>query len=793
MRIAGATPKLTGWQIAAKMTDDQLGLLGKIAEEKGYTTQAMVARLGLAGAGGFLEMASLSEERSGTEKKVMRTVGALLLMAAGGSAVSSWMKRSAYTRNMILAWHPEAILTKTTGQQEVRSWRELVATSKALGTTHGEMMRQTFKDERSKFAAMFVLDEGAEIAPEYAFLNVAQQNAAKAGHELNLWLGMRMKELGIIDDYVQNYVRHLLPPETYAKWRQTYPVALSTGGPFTKHRKIPSLRELIEFSREQGLPGPIMDPAHAQHYHIQEAYRAIANANMKKSLERVGMIRALGKGEVPNAGWEEIRGMRGKVAPKELATAIENMSAPRASSNEIANAADVLKSYWMRSIMFWFWEHGLNAMRSIPAISLNPVTVSKGLVRSWKAVTNADPVLFEWARYGGNPFGRPDYGVQTARTFERAISGLDKHAPSIRNLQMRGAHLIHMQDRLLWNKIIPTIGMFAYSTEMKRWAESVGYKFMPNSPEYAAAARRIADFSNRIMGKVPTEMQNPTLARTMRLMLFSPQWSLTRISITGHAMGELGDFAAGNLKWNAALNLQFKMRQLLALAAVTWVGSKLLSGEEPVFNENTNKFYMKTKLRSATGRRIGVDLAGWWQDDIKLFNAPDQFLMGRLNPSLNAIKQMVEGRDYLGRRMTGMQRLDNLLKSFGPPAELAEFSIRGVEPGRMTGGELLQRASGIAATANISSLPATIDVTISRVAKRILREQGIPANEDNVYDIARQMRINLLQGGDITQGVISSLAYMKRQHEREAGIASWLWQKGREVLSATQQALQPLR
>lgn len=785
-------PKLTAWQMAAHMTDEQLGRWAKLMDERGAASQAVLARLSLAGVGGFFEVAARADELPiiGTvgpgERKAMHTVGRFLMFAAGASTFAGWMRNRQVVRRVLLAHNPTLAFTGSTKEAFQLYW-EMMTSGKGTAKTQERMLRSIFADERSRRSAMFVLDEGA-IAPEYAFLSAKQQVEAAEMHQYNLWLGRRLQDLGVIERHREDYVRHLLPPETFARWRQNPQAALPTGGAFTRRRRFASLRELEAWAQRENLAGPIMDPSVVQALHIREAHRAIGNVMLRKDLERLGLVWKPVEGEVVPVGMREVKGMRGKVAPDEVATAIENISAPRASEQEWINGLDTIKGWWMRSIMLWIWEHGLNALRSVPGLTLNPVAGARGLSRAHKAVMNADPVFIEGIRHGGNPFGRPDFGARTAKTFEGVMSKLGEHAPTIVRLQKAGAHLVHLQDRGLWDHTIPTIWMFAYSTEMKRWSDVAvrklvkgSNKYLPGSPEYRDAARRAAQFANNVVGKLPTEMQNPAVARAMRLTLFSPQWSLTRISLTAHAGGELGDVVAGKLPMHDAMYLRFKTRQLLALVGVTWAGSRLISGKDPEFNPNTNKFYMQTGLKTDTGRKLGVDLAGWWQDDIKFFNVPDQFLLARLNPSFRVVGETIEGRDFTGRRMTGMQRVENLIRSFGPPGETLELLAR-LQAGGMRPAEAVQRISNVLATGNVSSLPRPLDVAISRYAKRLLQRVGIPANDSNVFDLSRLIRSNYLMGRDLLDDNVMRFVAYRRRSTKIRQPLDWFFHETKEAI-----------
>src|SRR5207247_699221 len=132
--------------------------------------------------------------------------------------------------------------------------------------------------------------------------------------------------------------------------------------------------------------------------------------------------------------------------------------------------------------------------------------------------------------------GRPDYGPR-ANEFWKSLT----RRVGLPSVGAKVDKLMEINDRILWDKIIPSLQMFTYTTRMRDWVESTGGKFSPGTPEYLAQARRVADFANTVAGRVPQELVNPNLARGMRLLLFSPQWTMTRLGLTVHAAGDLSE------------------------------------------------------------------------------------------------------------------------------------------------------------------------------------------------------------------------------------------------------------
>ena len=90
---------------------------------------------------------------------------------------------------------------------------------------------------------------------------------------------------------------------------------------------------------------------------------------------------------------------------------------------------DNAKGWMMRAIMFWFWEHGLNALRALPAMSFRDTLrlfapgMKSEFGSAWALVKRNDPAMLEMAKFGVNFHTRPDFGVH-AKAFESAMSKL---------------------------------------------------------------------------------------------------------------------------------------------------------------------------------------------------------------------------------------------------------------------------------------------------------------------------------------------------------------------------------
>lgn len=786
------TPKpMEGLEIAAHLDDGQLNSLRdqllKIARDRaGFATgRALLLTTGV----GVEGLGVADDNLSPSAKASLRTLGAFLILAAVSPRLAEHFKKAGWSKKFILQYNP-AVAMSSRSANLFKKYVEAMTTSRfdAIGLRNA--ISDIVPDKALHRAFMFAAEEG-QRAPEWHLLSPAQQQAALVLNQMELRRGIILKQEGVIDEYERNYVRHLLPDETFERWRSSGYRVLPVGGAFTQPRRIKTLRDLEAWATSQGLKGPIMNPSGVYALHSAEADRALAVVRLRKALDRVGLVQDFVKGKPLPTGWRPmgILGEQDQMAPEAIASALENISDPRASSSSLVNSLDTVKSYWMRSIMVWPWEHGINVLRSIPAVASNPFAFG----HYWKAVKARDPGLREAATFGADIFSRPDYGI-------RANDGWQKLASYV-NLPKAGAAIdrkFEMMDRWLWEQVVPSLQYFAYAKNMHQWAERTGGKFLPHTPEYQAAGRAAAQFSNVVAGRVPQELANPKLGRLLRLAMFSPQWTTTRLALITHAAGELGEIAAGKLDPRDAAYLPLKMRQLAWGIAITWLGSKLMSGEEPAFNPNSSKFYMDTGLRNAKGKKIGLDMIGWWQTDLQVFNHPFSFMFNRLNPVLKIAGETVSGRDYLGRSMTTGQSISNILGSFGAGAASLTapiaMAVRAAQDRPYTGGEVLQDASHASGAFNTATIPRPMDATLAKMAKRLLLRQRIPATSDNIFELSRILRGNLLNGHSLVDGqVISFLSYYRRAERIAHPIGSVLsgglpgmnelWQESRRVLA----------
>lgn len=778
---------LTSAEIGAHLKPSDLDEFRKklfdLARERGgFAT----TRLLFLGTGSAMEALSFDDNLDSWQKEPLRVLGAALIIGGiTGSAISEWAKT--VTRPMLLRYSPGMVMSATDKEpfyNYLRSFSGIKVDAEQLRRS----IARVFPDQQSQHALMYVADEGPS-APEWHLLSPAQQNSALVLHQMELARGILLKNKGVLDNYINDYVRHLLPPGSFERWKTHGWKTLSTGGAFTKPRRIMSLRDLEAWAAKEGIAGPIMDPSKVYALHDFETNRALATVGLIDELKTKGVI-VPHTGSIPNR-WRPltIAGLTDHIAPDAVASQLD-IIATRGQGDEVLGALGDIKNIWMRAIMMLPWTHGLNGMRAVVAAIGSPHMFGE----AWKAVDRMDPGFMEAAKVGGvNFWARPDFGLKAYDAWTNLLTRI--HLPGAGTL---GANLDRIQERserFLWDKLMPTFQYMIYHTKMMDWAERTGGKFGPESAEYKAMAVRAGEFANRSLGLVPDELQHAGLNRMLRFALFSPKWTLTRIGLMAHAGGDLGEMAAGRLSFNDAWYLHLKMRQLAVGMTTTWILSRLLSHEDPTYNENTSKVYARTGVYNSQGREIGVDVLGWWQDDLKLFNHPWDYISGRLNPMLTIAHEVVTSRDWLGREVTTGEKIGDVAQSLGPYAGIPS-AVATMATGRTAPSDIIGDVGRNLTLYNTSQLPTPMDAALGKIARKTLIDQGLPATGDNIHHLAGIMRNNLVNSRDLIDGsVVSFLSYMKRQETLRHPISSAIgqgpgsgdvqdmWQEARRVLA----------
>ena len=770
--------KMTGMEAMAHLDEKQLDEVAERLKnpskhpELGAVTGDILAKLVLIPAGSLMEWQSANEDLEPWQRRGLRTAGSLLLLGAGAGLLGDFMRRTKFGKNVIYAFNPTGALTQ--GKEQLRRYYEGLNSATLTRFQAERNINMEFPTAQSRRALSFVISEGT-AAPEFHALSASQQQAALQWRQLIANMGQIQRGMGRTEAFTRDHLRSILPRESFDRWE--------THGFGVGNKRVLDTRDLEVWASRQGVPGPILEnPGEYYGKMLSETMRDVYHTALRAQLRAHSILDDIDQKAFPT-GWRRIVGTN-EMAPDEVALALENIKDTRTSSGNLLDAVNTLKGYLMHTIMFFAWEHGLNVLRVLPAVTLNPFSALPQLYAASKAIRALDPGLMDATNHGVAIFDRPETARLMGDEFSRLWGAIG--LPRVGKAFDRFARA---QERLLWDQWVPTMQYFVYMNELNKFTRRFPLAGA-TTPAYEAAARKAADFANLVVGRIPTYLANKAFLRNAQLLMFAPKWSTTRMMITANAFGELNDILAGKLNPRDAIHLWFKTRQVFAGVVTTYLMSKMLSGEDPEYNENTHRFYAKTGLIGDNGREIGVDLTGWWQQDNVFFADIPAFARSKLNPALEIVHEQLTGRDYFGRKMDVPMRLAAIAGQVGPLASIAGTAVQAgrIARGEMEVGEAVRTGLRDIAVGNVATFALPLDVYYSKMATRLLESRGVPATEENVMDLSKHMKANRRAGRPIIdEAVWNSLGWKRRSftasHPIESEIED-LWIEARRSLAS---------
>lgn len=759
---------------------------GGSSNKVGATNFSVIFRVASGGSSALLYGAGVNTQDPKTRKLLMTASGILATLAVMPTK-GGWFEKSELGEALMKMMDLPAFMKSTIGdkaESRFRSATDLMnywtGTAKMRGMAQAKMFKTPM--ERELFAR--ALDDPNNVEVWSQLTHEQQQFVGQEGI-INHQLGQMLKKLGIIENFRDNYVRHIYLDETFNAWRSAKG-SLHPGG-FTKPRVFEKLSDAENWAKANNLPGPLLDGVQLQSKHFLEVGRALMGKQIVDDMKNLGLL--IDRGKTTPLGWvsPKVNGMHDLVAPEAVALGLERLSnyRPGILDTETLKGLDAAKSWMMRSIMAFPWIHGINVVRG--ALALDGTGLA--YTRSLKAMQAADPSIARALKAGVRLFDRPDFAEKHAEGFSFLLDKLGESVgPTIGNATFNPASAaLRAGEHALWDKWVPALGLGAFNKQMYNWAERTGGQFAEGTPEFAAAAREAADFANTVMGKSLDTMKDPGLSYLLRNIFFAPQWMSSRIRISMGALGELRGIATGEVSLGDAKYLPYKVRSLLIGAAFTYVASRLWSGKDPEFNPNNNKFYIRTGVYDRNRREVGVDVAGWWADDVKMFGDPAKYFMNRLSPMIQVAHTMISGRDAFGRSIGGLELADEIANEFGPLGAMGDVGARVLNRhGSMSGADAIKGVLGSTDIGSSASLPRPVDQVLQGLSYRILRQQGLPQDDDRIYELQQILASNQRQGKPIVDGaVLTWLAYQRlsyvRQFPKPAGIR-YLWKETQMAL-----------
>ena len=726
------------------------------AAGQSHAARALAARLGLGVAGLTLEELSMRTDDP-KYRAITRGVGGFLLWAALADQgwVRSISQKSSVFRTLAKSMYGPAGLMEH--QEEVFiSGSNLFNTGAVMGKwTQLKLKKGLSENVLKNIGVEFMEEVDVSKHPLWRTLTPQEKTLIMTERQGMQVLGQTLEGLGLIDAYRDGYVRHMLPPETFVRWQQMSPYAGNRPG-FTKSRVFPKISDLEAWTAQQGLKGPVRDLGVLQAAHYREVYKLISTNALLQTFKDMGAVRELGDMTILPKGYRAIKisGHKPLVAEEGLAQSIEQFADRVGYTGTVAKAADVLRSTMMRWINLVSLDHMFNTGRGMLSSGVyNPKWITHA-----SQMINEGTILNEGARYGLVVHSRPDIVHAISDEMEQALMKFGasaKTAKVINTIAQKNPLSVGMnaiadwQERLLFDHMVPTLNTAIFLKEQHNWMKRTKFQYKPGDAVYEASMRRIATYANNVVGYMPEMLRGGKSAYFQRQVFFAPTWMQTRIQLTAHAGGDLGAVMRGEMKIGDAMYLKHQMRKYLLIGGITYVLSKALSGEDPEFSDRTYKLYARTGIRDANGRELGIDMAGWWLDDMKLFNNPWLFARHKASPLVSFADHMFSGRDAFGNTIVGGERLDDFSRSLGSAPAVINTLAKVAQSDDMSSADKLRAAGDISMLGNISTIPNGYDKVGRVVAEKLLRERGFPLNEDNLHAIASLVVLNMKNGKSI--------------------------------------------
>ena len=803
---SAAAPGFRDMEVLSKLPEEQLKELGAATLRLFNRAGAIPARtlMGMTGTGLYLWGETGDELPRGLQAG-LKGFGAFLALASvtGSPGMRRVFSKPGKLHDLAVTLNPTAWIS---GEAQTALGRN-VAGPMAQGTFLGAGVRrdvlEIFPGKNGTAKLAFALDAGP-TSEAWSVLTPAQQDFALHIRGLMQHMGRLGKDQGFISGFLEDYYPHVWPRIQGVSGTAT---GSMTMGNLVKERRM-SLVDGLAWAESRKIQGPRLDAENVIGDYFERWHKAYATHNLTNWLTDAGML--MKPEGIPSAthplgqritqdmpGWRFVRGVRGLdgyVAPEGLAQVLENLTGSGRWSGKALKAVDEVRSYMMRAIMLWAWEHGSNVVRGLVTAVGNPLTLGK----AWRAVREAEPGLLEASRHGLLVGGRPDFAGagHLTQLLDRLVERASKApggaitAPTIAALQQAGYKVWEWNERMLWDRLVPSMGYAAYTNEMMKWARRTKGRFGPESAEYAAAGHRAAHFANTAMGLVPKYLQDPQAEQIMRLALFSPSWLRTRATLTVRAAGEAGQILSGEMPLRELLHpdgqasyLKAKVRQVVWGVGVTTTLSYVLTGKPPEFNPKTNKFYARTGAFDERGREIGLDMLGWWQDDLRAADHPLRFLWSKVNPVIPAAQAQFVGKDTQGREMSAPEQVEDLVGRFGPAADALKLIGRVGENQTMTAADKVRAATDVLAVGNAAMLPRPMDAALGKLSERLLRQFDVPATSDRTRELAQILRSNVLRGQSVlTDEAIHYLLY-QQEALKKYNSWTWKWQRAKRELA----------
>lgn len=771
---------------------------GDKREPMGAVQAMTLLRIASGGSSTLLYSAAYQEDDPRTRRH-MRTAAGVLATIAILPSKNGWLAKKmgvvgqkTIDAVLLRMFDLPAYLTATVGEHAATA----VRTAANLGNEYNllNMLRTTeikkmFPSATLRETAMRALDEPTNQVYWGQFTPAQSQFLVNEGI-FNMTQQAKLQQLGVTRQFQDDLWKHILPKRTFEAWKSA-----EKNGPTSSYTKLPrtvNIATMEAWAKLNKLPTPIVDLAYVQSRHMGEVGRTIMVKQMVNEMTRIGAL-IPSTDNIPD-GWSvptRVTGLGKMMAPDGVTIALDRMHNPNGSGavdGTVLRAIDDLRSWQLRMIMAWPLVHGANMIRRAVSMGTRGVI---GTVQNYNAVQLSDPSSFEAARHGLKiTGGRTDYSVDHQNAMEGMFNNLAMRSGKFGKIVLAPvANGFGYTERALWEHLVPSVGLTGYNIQMKKWVDRTGGKFIQGSPEYEAAGQAAAAFGNTMMGKTSTILRSPGAEYAMRQLFFAPNWFESQLKINMTALGEARGLFTGETKLSDLTYLPVKVKSMLATLATTYTVSYLLSGQAPKFNPQSNKYYALTGVQDRNGRNLGIDLNGYWSDDSKMYGDPTMYFMNRISPQLQFTHTFLTGRDAFGRVITDENLIDGGLSQLGPISTATNALARSYNGGgEMSSGDKLKSAIEMSQLGSVSAMPRVKDLMFQKTAHRILRINGLPADDpDKIYELQQILAAadagHKMAGGgkQLINWIAQQKQAQKNQNPRVIAIQR-LWEHTRDAI-----------
>lgn len=792
--LKASQERMDGIVQAAKAARDQATqeTVARMSGQAGFIARPL---LNAVGGFGISTVGDQVDDEHPALGSLLHTVGRLMETSAILSVPGEFWARKNVLSRAVSSLDATVALT----QPGTKEAAEQISNLLTYHSTQAEMLRRdlarVFPDEASQRALAYIGGPNWNQNAHWASLNPEQQQwATRIVTELHRDLAGVANAAGVMgaarDHYMPLAFNRKYYEESFGGNPANITPGLSQTGGWAKQRVFPDLTTAEQWVASKGLDPELVLNHNGPELvvnHFRSVMRALDNKALTDAMQHLGYLQP--KEEIiggttqftPNIpGWRDVNvpGWQDHRAPNAVATLLENAARGPIPTSGVMQAYDALSGLATRAVIYNRYIHGLNLVRA----NLFAGVGWDGYSAAQKALNQNDPAILEAAQHGVQVLKGPIV-PRAAEAIDQMLANGGHGDLTVKALQVARGFIAggdHVQD------MIGTTALAVWNKERAKFVQAHP-EIQPGSAAWDQNMNRIGRYANDVAGRVPNWFRSPAASKFMGRVFLAPQWLESRWNLMQKGLvGDPGQMLNGGLPASDALYGKFKLRQLAIAAAGTAALSYALSGQAPVFNPQTSKFYAKTGMTDDRGNDIGFDPWGWGQDELQLFGSqsplwPLAYLNRKTAPLVNIATELKYGRDFRGRELSTPEAVENAASNLGGIAQGLEYGAKtALNAAQGTSPDLPGLVRGGAATAGLggfATLQSDQQVALAAQAAKLLQQYGVPANGERVWNLTRLMLSDARRsGGRNGFGYLSGSYIANEQRQLQGNHPfSWLW------------------